>query len=235
MLFKLFKNKSKNALRDAIEKEQQYIVFSANDTFKELSSFSIFFSSLTKQLLHEKGFEVNNTTELTAKRIALLHTEVSELVDAEKKGYNAEDKAMELADIIIRLLNIPVMYPAIYDSMKKLKDVEDSQHYNAKYYFSHFNVSNEEIHSHLKMRIANDMHATITLLENALFDYKVGGFEETQTKKELIIKLIFDVILQCKLYIKISPEIQGKLHEFVQTKMELNFQRPHRYNTSPNF
>ena len=234
-MFKLFKKKSKWTKREQALQDQQYLVFSANDTFKELSSFSIFFSSLTKQLLHEKGFEANSTPELTAKRIALLHTEVSELVDAEKKGYSAEDKAMELADIIIRLLNIPVMYPAIYDGMKRLQDLEDSQYYNAKYYFSHYNVSNEEINGHLKMRIANDMHATISLLENALFDYRIGGFEETQTKKELIIKLIFDVILQCQLYIKISAEIQGKLHEFVHTKMELNFQRPHRYNTSPNF
>ena len=234
-MFKLFKKKQKSNTRQQALQNQQYIAFSAEETLKELSSFSIFFSSLTRKLLKEKGFEVNSSLDLTTKRIALLHTEVSELVDAEKKGYSADDKAMELADIVIRLLNIPVMYLDIYNGIKEMQNSGGSQNYYAKYYFSNFEVSNGEINNHLKMRIANDMHATICLLENALFDYRVNNSPEEEMRKQLIIKLIFDVILQCRLYIQISPEIQGKLHEFVKTKMEINFQRPHKYNTSPNF
>lgn len=234
-MFGLFKKKSKNIPLKHNLNNEPYIAFSSQETMKELSNFSIFFGSLTRKLLQDKGFEINSSLELTTQRIALLHTEVSELVDAEKKGYSGEDKAMELADIIIRLLNIPIMHIGIYNGIKEQQNSQEIAKYYIKYYFARYDISNNDIYKYAKMRIANDMHNTISLLENALFDYRLDNSENKKIRKNLIIKLIFDVILQCKLYIQISPEIEGKLHEFVEVKMEKNFQRPHRYNTSPNF
>ncbi|SHJ63819.1 hypothetical protein SAMN02745227_00294 [Anaerobranca californiensis DSM 14826] len=59
-------------------------------------------------LLKEKGFPTGKDNFNV--KLVLLHTEVSELADAVKKGRTG-DYGQELADIIIRLLNIPIMYP----------------------------------------------------------------------------------------------------------------------------
>jgi NTP pyrophosphatase (non-canonical NTP hydrolase) len=68
-----------------------------------------------QDLLKEKGFPVGK--EHFNVKLVLLHTEVSELADAIKKG-RSEDYGGELADIIIRLLNIPLMYPQWGDIWK---------------------------------------------------------------------------------------------------------------------
>lgn len=232
-MFKLFRKK-KDLSEDF--REENYILFSSSDTIYELSAFSLFFSFLTKKLLKEKGFEINDSVELTAKRIALLHTEVSELVDAEKKGYEPKEKAMELADITIRLLNIPVMYNEIYAELASRNTCNDVQQYTIKYELTKIDINDDEIYNYLKMRIANDMHITISNLENALLDLKRCNTDvDKKIKKDLVIKLIFEIILQCRLYINSSSEIQGKLHEFVEEKMKKNFERPYRYNVSSNF
>lgn len=64
--------------------------------------------SQIQSLLNEKGF-ANGKDRFNVK-VVLLHTEVSELADAIKKG-RTEDFGPELADIIIRLLNMPLMFP----------------------------------------------------------------------------------------------------------------------------
>ena len=67
------------------------------------------------ELLLEKGFP-NGKDKFNVK-VVLLHTEVSELADAIKKG-REEDFGPELADIIIRLLNMPLMFPEWGDIWK---------------------------------------------------------------------------------------------------------------------
>ncbi|QNO16257.1 hypothetical protein HYG86_16510 [Alkalicella caledoniensis] len=69
-----------------------------------------------KILMEEKGFA--NGKDKFMVKVVLLHTEVSELADAIKKG-REEDFGQELADIIIRLLNMPLMFPEWGDIWKE--------------------------------------------------------------------------------------------------------------------
>lgn len=77
-----------------------------------------------KKLLDEKGFEYGQETFW--EKVALAHTEISELADAvKKKGFSCqEDIEAEFADIIIRAMNFPLMFnfdaeKAIADKMEK--------------------------------------------------------------------------------------------------------------------
>jgi NTP pyrophosphatase (non-canonical NTP hydrolase) len=63
-----------------------------------------------KQLLDEKGFAYDKSTFW--EKVALAHTEISELADAvKKKGFSCqEDIEAEFADIIIRTMNFALMF-----------------------------------------------------------------------------------------------------------------------------
>jgi len=111
-----------------------------------------------KLLLEEKGFA--NGKDKFSVKVVLLHTEISELADAIKKG-RTEDFGQELADIIIRLLNMPLMFPewgdiwkdSTFESIPEVKFVHVQYHtYMAfpslsPFFFAHsfkrFNPSNK--------------------------------------------------------------------------------------------
>lgn len=63
-----------------------------------------------QQLLRQKGFSYSPDTFW--EKIALLHTEVSELADVvKKKGFGAKKEiAEEIADIFIRAMNFGLMF-----------------------------------------------------------------------------------------------------------------------------
>lgn len=67
-------------------------------------------------LMEEKGFA--NGKDRFIVKVVLLHTEISELADAIKKGRTV-DYGQEMADIIIRLLNMPLMFPEWGDIWKE--------------------------------------------------------------------------------------------------------------------
>lgn len=202
---------------------------------EELIKFSVFYVSMTNKLLVSKGFATDNSYETLSERIALLHTEVSELVDAEKKGLPPEKKGEEVADIVIRLLNIPIMFPRVYLDLKSTPPV--GTHTTKVFYpiyreIPQLNKRIQEIRSDksLRLSITNTMHEKITQLQKALVNYN----EETNTL-ELIIILIFDILNLCNLYISISPAIKGNLRDLVNSKMKKNFERPYQYNVSKDF
>ncbi|SFJ78307.1 MazG nucleotide pyrophosphohydrolase domain-containing protein [Thermoflavimicrobium dichotomicum] len=73
-----------------------------------------------KQLLDEKGFRYDKG--VFWEKIALTHTEISELADVIKKqGYDAREKiAEEIADIIIRAMNFGLMFDIdVEEAIKK--------------------------------------------------------------------------------------------------------------------
>jgi NTP pyrophosphatase (non-canonical NTP hydrolase) len=63
-----------------------------------------------KRLLDEKGFPYDQSTFY--EKVALLHTEVSELTDViKKKGYGAQEEIEEeIADIFLRAMNFALMF-----------------------------------------------------------------------------------------------------------------------------
>lgn len=55
----------------------------------------------------EKGFwEPNNGIIFYLKQCAMIHSEVSELVDAIAKGYDEKEVVEEMADVIVRLCDL---------------------------------------------------------------------------------------------------------------------------------
>lgn len=75
---------------------------------------------LTKKLLEEKGFPYS--PDIFWQKIALTHTEVSELADVvKKKGFGAKEEiAEEIADIIIRTMNFGLMFDIdVEEAIKK--------------------------------------------------------------------------------------------------------------------
>jgi NTP pyrophosphatase (non-canonical NTP hydrolase) len=55
----------------------------------------------------EKGFwEANNGLIFYIKQCAMIHSEVSELVDAISKGYSEDEVVEEMADIIVRVCDL---------------------------------------------------------------------------------------------------------------------------------
>lgn len=80
-----------------------------------------------QQLLEQKGFGYGRDTFW--EKVALLHTEVSELADVVKKqGFEAKDKiAEEVADIIIRAMNFGPMFGIDIE-----KAVQEKMDYNFK-------------------------------------------------------------------------------------------------------
>jgi NTP pyrophosphatase (non-canonical NTP hydrolase) len=75
-----------------------------------------------KQLLEEKGF--GYSTDTFWEKVALAHTELSELADVVKKqGFdNRESIADEVADVIIRTMNFGAMFDIDIENaiMKKM-------------------------------------------------------------------------------------------------------------------
>lgn len=222
--------------------------YSYTEKLKEISSFIIFYSAITKKLLESKGFPINDSDGLIYERIALLHSEVSELVDAEKKGKEVKEKQDELADIIIRLMNIPLMFDGILDHIKNLSESDDYSNMRAKvsihrrldlFNFKKSLPDEDDIEiknnasKECKLIIINRLHQEVSNLQNYLFSYKNSRFSENFIYYS--VNSILDIILLCYLYIEISPEIHGNLHEFVDSKMKENFKRPYRFNTSSNF
>lgn len=63
-------------------------------------------AELVKTLCREKGFDLKDTYECKAEKVARLHSEVSEYFDAIKKGLPKESVNAELADILFLLLNL---------------------------------------------------------------------------------------------------------------------------------
>lgn len=230
---------------DAVYEETTFH-YSYSQNKIDISSFIVLYSAITKKLLNKKGFPINNSNELIQERIALLHSEVSELVDAEKKGKDIKEKQDELADIIIRLMNIPLMFEDILNHFKVCSESENDNKYlckvtvDKKITAAEFNMMiNEGIDyvyensKYLKLTIINKLHRSITRLESHLINLKESQFEEHHLY--FSVNSIIDIILYCYLYIEISPEIHGNLHEFVDSKMKENFKRPYRFNTSNNF
>lgn len=69
------------------------------------------------QIIHdtavEKGFWESTTTDAYVAKMALVHSEISEILEAYRKQQGEEKIAEEFADVIIRLLDL---WRAMYDN-----------------------------------------------------------------------------------------------------------------------
>ena len=188
-------------------------------------------SIATKTLSDEKGFLY--TQDMRREKIALLTSEVSELLDAFKKGKGADEEADEIADIAIRLTNIPIMYPGIMDYVS-----DSNNNYDQIYTYYIDGVCKGDPLGKVKYAMVYEMSKIIDEIDDDLIHLETFEFNKLQSESDeeysFMPSLIYDIatlILTCKIY---SDEILGKnLQDLIDRKMAVNFKRPYRYNTSP--
>lgn len=173
-------------------------------------------------LLDEKGFAC--TTDLIYEKVALLHTEIAELTDAFKKGKGKESESEEIADIIIRLLNFPIMLPQLLENLDN-KDIQNE-----------FTIELDKDNEYqCKCKISCMLHRLVcdieSRLQSTLF---VDTSKDTNKFPDFscfeICVMIMAVIVICEFYNQ--NYIGGNLQDFITAKMKKNHNRPYRYNTS---
>ena len=197
-------------------------------TIKEIFEFMNKNKTEVRELLEQKGFSTD--VSVFTERVALLHTEIAELTDAYKKGLPAKEEAMELADIVIRLLSFPVIIPEISDL------AEDIQH---EFVDISDIPSNRLDDTSLRYRIFVDMQlatsqigVSITEMVNMVYNgYESNSVEMSSSISTLIFSISF-LYMMCENYAQII--LHENLQDLFDVKMDKNWNRPYRYNTNPD-
>lgn len=201
---------------------------------KNAYNFILNNSKRTKELLDKKGFTYN--LDDYKEKIVLLGTEISELADAFKKGKGAEAEGEEIADIIIRLMNIPCLFPDINKVITELmNELDDDKPSTATIYL--VGVTKQDRISKIKYAFVYSMMKTLAALDETLvelqFWYDNNKTIKSRKVKVVINKAIINIVsfvCLCQLYS--SDILRVNLQDLVDNKMKKNFQRPYRYNTA---
>jgi NTP pyrophosphatase (non-canonical NTP hydrolase) len=213
----------KNYFYSKNKNNEDYLCWSCEKTCGELSEFVQTNYISVKVLLDEKGFNYDMSD--TPEKIALLHSEISELADAFKKGKGDDEEGAEIADIAIRLMNVPCIYPKIIDNLGSF-DISES-----------FEVALEHLYKDspiksIKYTAICSMHEAVVDLDRELLllQYDDNG-EENGRNYMHIISLIYTILTLLYLYSDLI--LHANLQELVDKKMDKNWKRPYRYNTNP--
>lgn len=205
---------------------------------KDLFEFIVQNGIGVESLLTAKGFSVS-PSDYTEK-IGLLHCEVSELIDAYKKGLGDDAEGEELADIAIRLMNIPCMFHEIYD-------FNDSYEEGMEEIIIFFEYLTEESSAkEIKYTIINAMHRIISSLDDDICRYYyyyrdsddyfcsfLSNNEKKEAKESMIIAIVYHMYAILTLIYFYASFLNMGLQNLVNLKMEKNWERPYRFNTSP--
>lgn len=181
-------------------------------------------TSDTKELIIAKGFSLS--LDHADERIALLHTEVSELIDAFKKGKGKDAEAEELADIVIRLMNIPAMADDLAEYMS-------SHQFSDSVYYDGVNDTSVK----MKWALTKEMHSLVAKLGDSFDEYILSKQKNILVHVRDIevlhsmAKIIVQLLIKCVIFAE--DILHGNLQEFVRKKMAINWDRPYRFNTSP--
>ncbi|MDF2841723.1 MAG: hypothetical protein K0R00_149 [Herbinix sp.] len=182
-----------------------------------------------RALITQKGFSIDKAD--LEEKIVLLHTEVAELSDAFKKGKGARDEGQEVADILIRLMNIPCMFEEIVTEARAL--LKQKEIVGENYYLS----SNVDVGVCREITTVKNpytltfcLHERVTYLGNICFDYLHNGSPRMGLLS--ILECIQVIIALCEIY---SKQFLGStdIEFLVSEKMHFNWSRPYRYNTDP--
>lgn len=222
--FDSYTNRAKQYEKENISTDNLKRVYSLNDIERELFDTAI----MSEKLLKEKGFSLS-LTECGISKSVFLNTEISELADAVKKGLGEEAEGLELADISIRAAGILVCF----ETKDLFKDLHE-QIMNK--------LLNKKIEVKLCTNIDSDLcNKKIDCIENMMnlwFSINLNlkkSIQLNNTDSDVFIKLwknITKLICCCKLYCDVF--LHENLQDYINEKMEINFKRPIKYNTSKN-
>lgn len=195
---------------------------------------------MVRKLWEEKGFE-SSLQKAKYEKVVLLFTEVAELADAAKKGKGEEEEVMEIADIVIRACNILGCDEFIdtYNNLDKIisrYDITISLPINGGLFMTDLNLKDSDFIIQNKYKLIEKMiavnHEVMLATDRALFAYNEA---DNLLGSEFIIlwNHIIHLIAMCKAYLDafVTDENLKNLHNVVTAKMNINFQRPYKYNT----
>ena len=97
------------------------------ETDKILSEYGLdALSAILHEIAHDKGFwEGEYTHDKIGNKIALVHSEVTEVLEALRKSHGSEKIVEEIADVIIRLLDV---YAAMRNEEAILHSLDEVLH-----------------------------------------------------------------------------------------------------------
>jgi NTP pyrophosphatase (non-canonical NTP hydrolase) len=218
--------------KDTINDIPPLMRFQKTTNYFNIANFIIENSAKTKELLDSKGFSYD--IEDRPEKIALLQTEVSELIDAFKKGRVDEEEGEELADIVIRLMSIPCMY---FDVASFLVEIID-KHHNDIITLTVSEVSKFDTVRRVKYFVTYMMFKMICTLDDKLLDLEFVYSKKQTTKKgfgktaiEEVAYMMAMIVLICQIYAE--DILKANLQDLINKKMQKNRLRPYRYNTAP--
>lgn len=224
--FDNYANRTKQYEKENITVDNLKRTYSLNDIEKELFDTAV----MAEKLLKEKGFSLS-LNECGISKSVFLNTEISELADAVKKGLGKDEEGLELADISIRAAGILICF--------ETKDLFQDLHEQIA-----SKVFDRKIEVELCTNIDNDLCSKkIDCIENMMNLWFLINFNlkkyiklnNNNNNSDAFIKLwknITKLICCCKLYCDVF--LQKNLQDYINEKMEINFKRPIKYNTSGN-
>jgi NTP pyrophosphatase (non-canonical NTP hydrolase) len=188
-----------------------------------------------RDLLQKKGFSTNKQ-DIT-ERICLIHNEVGEMIDAYKKGKGKEAEAIELADIMIRLVNIPLIFPEVLNEINAFAQMNEE----AALYYPEISQDREISICHYvqqwknRYTAANCMYEMISKLGQTCEiclsrkDLHMAVYEirDTITNMQILVRL-------CEMYWEQFLSDQAPIKELIKQKMKINWSRPYRFGVDPN-
>lgn len=197
-------------------------------------------SRVTNDLLLEKGFSVDPKD--LEEKVALMHTEVAELTDAFKKGKGDIEEGEEIADIIIRLMNVPCLFPTIVSYIAYVLKIPEGC--PALTHDHKIECLPEIISIQNKYTIPFILHDQLSELGRACLEFRRKLDNESHLEKDVflwncdqsiqyILIMMQIIITLCKQYVFLFLGKKTTLDSLVDKKMKHNFSRPYRYNTDP--
>ncbi|MEG0728189.1 MAG: hypothetical protein RR420_01065 [Anaerovoracaceae bacterium] len=231
-------------------------------TRTHLSQFrdiAIFLDCNLDNLLKQKGHDYANYSE--SKRLCLLLSEVSELVDAIKKDKGADEEAYELADIVIRAFNYRLVFIKsnsvclTLDRFEKYMISPIKELYAGRLILQTLQESTSVCdYDNIKDKyhLCESLHKKCIKIQDICLNSdnapEVSDFRARDIYNVEILSAIYSVAKLCMIYYE--EHLSSKINEqhllarddrfgrdlfwYVEDKMRKNWSRPYKYGLSEN-
>ena len=225
---KELRNRELEKYDDSIETNTSILMYNLNDMNKLLKS-TVY---STRDLLKQKGFSLSLKDRV--EKSVLLNTEISELADAVKKGYGANEEGYEIADIVIRAANFLCLDETFHQYEKLSYAISSKIVPSEVISVTVKNPDSTDIKK-IKYELIEDMMCCWIEVKKASdmldisYNNKLG--EEKLISSFIVLwNKIVDLCAYCSAYVTLY--LPKNLQFYVAHKMDKNFKRPYRYGTS---
>lgn len=239
-MFNFFNRKIKRIVDSIIDKmnkqtldninklrKNSYITYVVPEINNQIMSYVV----STEELLREKEFSLCLLTEGITKSV-FLNTEISELADAVKKGFGDESEGLEVADIVIRACNF-LCADETFDEYKSITEVLNHNIGDSEIIKVAISLDRNKTTEESKFIFIENMMKQWFALNNSL-NHFIDSLDKNKNIQNMMITQLWGdtllLICMCDLYADMF--LEENLHFYVRKKMDINSQRPVRYNIS---